>query len=130
MRRRVVASLSALLSVSLAAAALWAKPASADDGEGIIIVSALCIVGAAGTAAVAGGLAFSENSAGRDARLAANAFRLEPTQTNARAASAARERWQEAHDFNSGDDTYTLLVGVTGLIGASMCLGGFAAMVE
>jgi len=114
----------------LVATLLWAPPASAGDEEGIIIVSALCVVGIAGTAAVAGGLAFSENNAGKEARLAANAYRLTPTQANARAAAAARERWQEAHDFNSNDDTYALLVGVTGLIGGSICLGGFAAMVE
>lgn len=53
-----------------------------------------------------------------------------PSQATARNVSVARGKWQVAHTFNSEDDKYVWLVGLTGLLGGSMCLGVGAGMLE
>lgn len=109
---------------------LAAPGARADDKETIIIIAAVCGVALVGTGALAGGLAAWENGAADDVRDAAGRFRAQPSQANAREVQAARVKWQEAHDFNSTDDTYTVLVGTTGLLAGSMCLGIAVGLAE
>jgi hypothetical protein len=108
---------------------MLAPPARAGDDD-IIIALAICGVAALGTVGVAGGLAHWENGAANDVRKASNNYRGAPSQASARNVSAARVKWQEAHDFNSEDDTYAWLVGLTGFLGGTMCLGVGAGMLE
>ncbi len=109
--------------------ALLAPPAQAGDDE-IIVALAICGVSALATAGVAGGLAHWENGAANDVKKATNNYRSAPSQATARNVSVARGKWQEAHTFNSEDDKYVWLVGLTGLLGGSMCLGVGAGMLE
>lgn len=117
---------------ALAACAVFAAaaPARASDKEELIIAGAICGVAVLATVGVAGGLATWENGAASDTKRAANTYRAVPSQANARAVAAARGKWAEAHDFNSTDDKYLWLVGLTGLVGGSMCLGVGSAMLE
>lgn len=109
---------------------LASPAANAGDEEELIAIAAVCGVALAGTAGVAGGLAAWENGAAADVRKAAGKFRAAPSQAAARDVEAARAKWQEAHDFNSTDDSYNLIVGTTGLLAGSLCLGVALGMME
>jgi hypothetical protein len=122
--RRLCAALAVLvLGVS-------STPAHAGDSEGLIIVAGVCGLGLLATGAVAGGLSGWENGAAKDVRTAGNAYRAVPTVANARRVADARQKWQDAHDFNSNDDAFAWIVGGTGFLAGTMCFGGLMAMTE
>ena len=114
--------LLAVIALSL----VFTGPAKAGDDE-LIFVGIMCGAGVLVTGLLAGGLSFWENGAAKDARTAANRYRIEPSNGSARAVASARSRWQEAHEFNNEDDKFFWLVGLTGALGASMCLGSLGA---
>ena len=123
--KRLIAFIASATLLMLAAPA-----ARASDEEELIAIAAVCGLALVATGGVAGGLAAWENGAASDVRKAAGKFRASPSQSTAREVESARANWQEAHDFNSADDSYTLIVGTTGLLAGSLCLGVAVGMME